>query len=79
MLALATALVALGLGALAGHRLAGGATVAPPPHPAGVVSYPSDWQQYRAGERGDHVVLDEPWRGVGVPRRRLSGPRPDAG
>jgi hypothetical protein len=66
-LVLVTASAAIVLGAVLGQRLSGTATVTPPAHGTGVVGYPTDWQQYRSGERGDHAVLDEPWRGVGVP------------
>ena len=64
----ALAPVAVALGTVAGSRLAGPPTVLPPPQPTGVVTYPDDWQQYRAGERTAHELSHEPRRGIGVGR-----------
>ncbi len=52
-LGVCVAVLAVAGGIVAGQRLTTGPTTVAPVAPGTTVSFPSDWQLYRAGERGD--------------------------
>jgi hypothetical protein len=62
-LAILVGVLAVAIGIVLGQRLTAGPAAISPAAPGAAVSFPSDWQQYRAGERGDvpQVALPGDW------------------
>jgi hypothetical protein len=59
-LGICAAVLAVSGGIVIGQRLTAGPATIAPVAPGTAVSFPSDWQLYRAGERGDVPAADLP-------------------